>query len=292
MAEHSVGYRHLDAERLRNALVDQGPYADVQIAEQVGSTNAAMLAAADESPGPAHLSALLAEHQTAGRGRLDRQWLDQPGTSILASVMLRPDPAAPLVASWLPLVAGLAVCRALQPAIPLPVNLVWPNDVVVELPPHPPADSVPGWGRQRKLAGILAQTGQANSQATRGIVLGVGVNVTQQAGELPVDWAASVRTAGGDWHDRTGLAVAVLTELARHYAAWQAGDEELAAAVQARCVSIGQDVTVTLPGGKTLTGRASGLDGTGALVLNRPDGRHTITAGDVRLLRQHAANHP
>jgi BirA family biotin operon repressor/biotin-[acetyl-CoA-carboxylase] ligase len=174
------------------------------------------------------------------------------------------------------------VASTLGAYLPTPVRLAWPNDVVVAAPPSAPA--VPGWGRWRKVAGILLQaTGGANGPAA--IVLGIGVNVTQTQGHLPVPWAGSLRTVGAGQLDRTALAVALLTDLARNYTMWAAGEPHLRALAEARCVSVGGDVVAHLPDGAELSGRGLALDDDGALVLRTPTGPHRITAGDIRTVR-------
>jgi BirA family biotin operon repressor/biotin-[acetyl-CoA-carboxylase] ligase len=144
-------------------------------------------------------STVVADHQTAGRGRLGRVWEDVPGRSLLLSVLLRPAAPMPL---WpeLSIVAGRAVAAALgHGAVVSP-----PNDVFLN---------------GKKVAGILPE-------ATRGrVVLGIGVNVNHLADELPSDTvkpASSLRLETGREHDRTELLAAILLELERAYDAWNA----------------------------------------------------------------------
>jgi BirA family biotin operon repressor/biotin-[acetyl-CoA-carboxylase] ligase len=302
----------LDRFRLRRVLADGGPFSEVEVVEEVDSTNTALLAAGADLP---HLTALLAEHQTAGRGRLDRPWLAPPRTSVLASVLLRPPVSPVLALTLLPLVAGLAVARAVSPALPRPARLAWPNDVVVIVPnpesrgeerpegqvvPDDEAGSntnlgVPGWGRWRKVAGLLAQSetrfaagapvGPSPALEPGAIVLGVGVNVAQEAAQLPVPWATSLGVSGPSGPDRTDVAIAVLSALASYYAAWVRGERWLRPLIEACCVSIGQDVEVVGLGGTRMRGRGVRLDDDGALVLSTPAGERRVTSGDVRSLR-------
>ena len=138
---------------------------------------------------------VVADHQTAGRGRLGRAWEDVPGRSLLVSIMLRP--SAPM-ALWpeLSLVAGGAVARAIGGEVRPP------NDVFLS---------------GRKVAGILPE-------ATRGrVVLGIGVNVNQTADELPretVKPSTSLRVETGREHDRATVLASILVELERAYDAW------------------------------------------------------------------------
>ncbi|MDR1295092.1 MAG: biotin--[acetyl-CoA-carboxylase] ligase family protein [Bifidobacteriaceae bacterium] len=309
----------LDLARLRSMLVDAGPFARVDVVDEVDSTNAALLAA-EGSPDCAarlpHLSALLAEHQTAGRGRLERRWVSAQGSSVLVSVLLRPPPEPRLGLSWLPLAAGLATCRALAPFVPTRPRMVWPNDVVVRIGPAAPGQpvDVPGWGAMRKVAGILTEVcarphpGKAmapsgdtsriprpqqlfgNREGRGAIVLGIGINVTQDAHHLPVPWAASLRTAGAPGADRNEVAIATLMALARHYAAWEAGDPTLRPAIEARCVSVGDDVEAWAGGGARLRGRGLTLDDDGALVIATTCGNRAVSAADVRKIRHGRAD--
>jgi BirA family biotin operon repressor/biotin-[acetyl-CoA-carboxylase] ligase len=141
---------------------------------------------------------VVADHQTAGRGRLGRTWEDVPGRSLLVSIMLRP--SAPM-ALWpeLSLVAGEAVARAIGGEV-LP-----PNDVFLN---------------GKKVAGILPEATQGR------VVLGIGINVNHTAEELPreaVKPPTSLRVETGREHDRDALLAAILVELERAYDAWDGG---------------------------------------------------------------------
>jgi BirA family biotin operon repressor/biotin-[acetyl-CoA-carboxylase] ligase len=143
------------------------------------------------------------DHQTAGRGRLGRIWEDTPGRAILMSLLLRPPPPMPL---WpeLSLVAGEAVAAALRTQTGLDASLRHPNDVVVA---------------GRKLVGVLPEA------STGRVVLGIGVNVNQAAGELPTDTAkpvTSVHVELGHPVERAPLLAAILHELELAYETWAA----------------------------------------------------------------------
>ncbi|MDR2381382.1 MAG: hypothetical protein LBE08_09470 [Bifidobacteriaceae bacterium] len=135
----------LGAERLSEALIAQGPYAVLEVVDRTTSTNADLLERAGQWP---HLTALLAEYQTHGRGRLHpgeaepRTWAAPPRSSLIASVLLRPPRPAPLPATLLGLAFGWAAVQALDLVLPARAALKWPNDVVVA-PPFPPPDAVP-----------------------------------------------------------------------------------------------------------------------------------------------------
>ena len=143
------------------------------------------------------------DHQTEGRGRLGRHWEDAPGRAILASIMLRPPAPMPL---WpqLSLVAGEAVAEALRAETGIDASLRHPNDVVVA---------------GRKLVGVLPEA------STGRVVLGIGVNVNQTAGELPADTAkppTSLRIELGHELKRAPLLAAILRELELGYDNWSA----------------------------------------------------------------------
>jgi BirA family transcriptional regulator, biotin operon repressor / biotin---[acetyl-CoA-carboxylase] ligase len=142
---------------------------------------------------------VVADHQTAGRGRLGRSWEAPAGTALLFSLLLKP-PADRRVPE-LSLVAGVAVADALERTLELSVQIKWPNDVML---------------RRRKIAGCLAEAREG------AVVLGIGVNVGQTADELP-EGAGSIRTLTGRSADREELLSTLLDDLGRRYAAWRDG---------------------------------------------------------------------
>ena len=142
---------------------------------------------------------VVADHQTAGRGRLGRTWEAPPGTSILCSVLLKPPGERPM--PELSLVAGVAVADALELEVELATQLKWPNDVML---------------RRTKVAGCLAETKDG------AVVLGVGVNVNQARDQLPAG-AGSLRTLTGREWDREELLATLLRELRVRYGEWLAG---------------------------------------------------------------------
>lgn len=269
---------------------DASAFSSVVRVASIGSTNSVLAAAlrrADGEPWP-HLSVLVAENQTEGRGRAGRRWETPPGSSLTASVVLRP--AVPLARwPWLSLLGGLAVARGVTARTGLSAALKWPNDVVL---PQVGGAEVPGWGRARKLGGVLVET-----VCPRGVepaaVLGFGVNLEQQGVELPVPWATSLAAQGvaAAVRDRAHLLEAVGTELSALLAPWQEANGDAAGsglllAVEQACVTLGRDVRADLPGGRVVTGRAAGLSPDGALLVRTADGTLVaVTAGDVDHLR-------
>jgi BirA family biotin operon repressor/biotin-[acetyl-CoA-carboxylase] ligase len=254
----------LSAPRLRRALVSEGPWRAVEVLARTTSTNADVAARA--RAGEAHGLVLIAEEQTAGRGRLDRRWDAPARSALLVSVLLRPEPP-PSTWTMLPFVAGVAVAEAVRAVARLEATLKWPNDVLVD---------------GRKLGGILVE--RVDSAA----VVGVGLNVSLRDSELPVPTATSVALAGGAT-DREVLAKEVLRAFARRYAAWAAASGAPSAILPAYrdiCATIGWTVTVQLPGGDHVDGLVSGVDDMGRLVVMTPDGATSVSAGDVVHVRR------
>ncbi len=242
------------------------PWRAVEVAAESPSTNAdlAARAAAGERPG----LVLVAEHQSAGRGRLDRVWVTPPRAALTFSALVRPRAVAPERWPWLPLLTGVAVADGVRRATGLEAAVKWPNDVLVG---------------DRKLAGILVQrVEQPDGPAA---VLGVGVNVSSSAEELPVRTATSLVLEGVPAPDRTALLLAVLASLGEAYTSWSDahGDPEagLSAAYDAVCTTLGRDVLVLLPEGEEVRGRATGIDPGGRLRVVTGSGERVLGAGDV-----------
>lgn len=257
-----------------------GPFARVVRVDEAGSTNTDLreAVAADPAAWP-HLSVLVAEHQTAGRGRTGRAWQTPPGVALTASILLRPQ-GPPARLPLAPLVVGLAVQRALAGVVGRPVGVKWPNDVVV-LDAGP---ALADWGTDRKVAGVLVEALAPRAGEGPVLVAGVGVNVAQTASQLPVPWATSLALAGARTAPGAVLE-AVGVELVRLLPAWRAG--EVLDAVRAACVTLGRAVRVERPDGSTLTGVAEALADDGHLVLRATTGnRVDVVAGDVLHVRR------
>ena len=264
----------LDAERLADLHPDVAPGLRVEVHEEVDSTNA--VAAARARAGAAEGLVVVAEHQTAGRGRLDRSWEAPPRSGLTFSVLLRPTVPGESW-PWLPLLAGHAVSKALR-ADGYDAAVKWPNDVLLGA----------GSG-ERKVAGILVE--RIETDLGPAALVGIGVNVAMTAEELPVPEATSLalartQTPDPQAPDRGDLLVLLLQTLWEAYVTWQAGGDaagrQLAESYAAGCATIGRDVSVALPSGETLTGRAVEIDASGRLVVSR-DGveRTAVGAGDV-----------
>lgn len=287
----------LDTAALTSLLASgPGLWREVTVVTETGSTNADLLARA--RAGAPQGIVLVAEAQTAGRGRMGRRWTSPPRSALTFSVLLRPAGVPPGLLGWLPLLAGVAVAAAVAETAGVDARLKWPNDVLAG---------------DDKLAGILAESwGEA-------VVVGAGINVCQRHDELPVPTAtslllaapAAMATAPGSPAPgspaspapvgprgvaaagvRERLLAAVLGELARWYRGWleQAcpGDADgcgLRAEYLRRCATVGRRVTVMLPGSRTLSGTAVGVDPAGRLEVRTGSGLVPVSAGDVIHLR-------
>lgn len=262
-------YTHLDRPPLRGRELDQaltrpdGLWQRIQLVASTGSTNADAAAAAQT--GAPHGLVIVAEHQTAGRGRLDRGWTAPPRSGLTFSVLLRPTvPAGHW--HWLSILAALATSVAVAEQCGLEPRLKWPNDLLLD---------------DRKLAGVLAERiGDA-------VVVGVGLNVSLRAEELPVENATSLLLAGAEHPDRDRLLRAVLRTWADWYQRWEAAGGDpvgcgLRSAYLDRCATLGRQVRVELPAGQPpLYGEAVDLDESGRLVVRSAAGDQAVGAGDV-----------
>ncbi|MGP3985132.1 biotin--[acetyl-CoA-carboxylase] ligase [Streptomyces sp. KR80] len=263
----------LNAAALRRALVrPDGLWTSLDVVEVTGSTNTDL---ADRArAGQAHQGTILvAEEQSAGRGRLDRHWTVPPRSGLIFSVLFEPN--VPVERwGWLPLLAGVATATALSRAAGVDTALKWPNDLLVQV-----------GDEERKAGGILAE------RAGEGVVIGIGLNVSQRAEELPVPDAGSLALAGAASLDRDPLLRAVLRALERWYADWTAADGDpgasrLQEAYAAGCSTLGRTVRAELPGERELIGEAVAVDGDGRLVLATKDGvQQPVGAGDIVHLR-------
>lgn len=321
--QFSAGERWSDLDRpplnesgLRRALLRPGGlWTALDVVPSTGSTNTDLVARAAAGAGEGQV--LVAEEQTAGRGRLDRGWSAPPRSGLFFSVLLQPGPRVPLDRwGWLPLLAGVATASALSRAAGVDTALKWPNDLLVTVR-----------GEERKLGGILAErtvgqrvpggaggapgAGGADAagsgvaagtdargahvagadHAAGGVVIGIGLNVTLRAAELPVPGAGSLSLAGAQGLDRDPLLRAVLRSLEEWYGKWRDADGDptacrLQEAYAAGCATLGRAVRAMLPGDRECVGEAVAIDGYGRLVIaTEGGGREAVSAGDIVHLR-------
>ncbi len=258
----------LDKARLE-AHPDLVADVSIEVLDATPSTNAVAVERA-QAGAPEGL-VVVADHQTQGRGRLDRVWESPAGTAVTFSLLLRP--TAPTRSwPWLPLLTGYAVDKALK-ARGLDAGVKWPNDVLIG---------------DRKVAGILVE--RIETPDGPAAVVGVGINVSMTEDELPVPEATSLSIESGTAPDRTDVFVEVLASIREAYDAWQAGGDlngmRVAESYTRACVTVGQDVRVDLPDGSVLEGRATGIDPTGQLVVATDAGERHVGAGDVVHVRR------
>lgn len=261
----------LSAASLTSGLVHPGSlWREIRVVEETASTNADLAAAA--AGGAAEGLVLVAEHQFGGRGRLGRSWASPPRAGLTVSVLLRPGPGVPPTRwGWLPLLMGTSVRAAVGRLGEVEARLKWPNDLL--LGPD-----------RRKAAGILAEVVGGTDPA---VVIGVGLNVTTRAEELPGPQATSLALERAACTDRDPLLRAILRQLADDFAGWRAagGDPQesgLLAAYTEACDTLGRQVRVELPGqDDPATGIAEAVDADGRLVLRVGDGTRAVAAGDV-----------
>jgi BirA family biotin operon repressor/biotin-[acetyl-CoA-carboxylase] ligase len=265
----------LNAAALRRALLREGGlWSGVELVQRTGSTNTDLVARA-EAGKASEGAVLVAEEQTAGRGRLDRQWTAPARSGLFFSVLLNPSEVPVARWGWLPLLTGVAVATGLSRAAGVDTALKWPNDLLVTVA-----------GEERKAGGILAERA-----GDRGVVVGVGINVTLRAHELPVPQAGSLALAEAVSTDRDTLLRGVLRSLEEWYGRWRAaGGDPAVSGLQetyaAGCATLGREVRAELPGQRSLVGEAVAVDADGRLVIATKEGvQEPVGAGDIVHLR-------
>ncbi|MFI8434907.1 biotin--[acetyl-CoA-carboxylase] ligase [Streptomyces sp. NPDC079020] len=262
----------LNVAALRRGLLRPGGlWSSLDVVESTGSTNSDL---ARRAGSLTEGTVLVAEEQTAGRGRLDRTWTAPPRSGLFFSVFLTPGEVPVERWGWLPLLAGVAAATGLARSAGVDTALKWPNDLLVTVE-----------GAERKAGGILAE------RAGDGVVIGMGLNVSLRADELPAPTAGSLALADAVSTDRETLLRAVLRSLEQWYGTWRAADGDAAAsglqaAYAAGCATLDRTVRAQLPGDRSIVGEAVAIDGDGRLVLSTEDGlREPVSAGDIVHLR-------
>lgn len=230
------------------------------------STQGDVLKLAEQGQGEG--AVVIAEEQTGGRGRFGRKWFSPPGKGIWMSVLLRPD--LPLQHTpQLTLLTGVAVCRAVRACTGADAGIKWPNDLLID---------------GRKVCGILLES-TVEDHEVRYCIAGIGVDVNFDPEDYPEDLttiATSLKMETGQPVDRTKLTAAILTELEQLYYLYQKeGFGVISALWEALSVSMNREITVTNPHG-VIKGKAIGLDPSGALLVEKHDGEHTLViSGEI-----------
>ncbi len=268
----------LNAASLRRTLLREGGlWSSLDVVPRTGSTNTDLVARAD---GLAEGAVLVAEEQSAARGRLDRRWSAPARSGLFFSVLLKPAEVPVERWGWLPLLTGVAVATGLSRVAGVDTALKWPNDLLVTV-----------GDQERKAGGILAERAGAAGGSGGGVVIGIGLNVTLREDELPVPTAGSLALAGATTTDRDPLLRAVLRSLEQWYGVWRgAGGDPAASRLQeacaAGCATLGRRVRAELPGDRAIVGEAVAVDGDGRLVLATEAGvQEPVGAGDIVHLR-------
>lgn len=250
--------RHLES-RLATSIIGRS----IHCFDAVDSTNriARRLAAQGAPDG----TVVVAGHQSAGRGRLDRQWFAPPGSSILCSVVLYPA-VEPERLFRLTMAASVAVVDALQAAAGIAAGIKWPNDI---------------YAAGKKLCGILTEI-DCGDGAVRSAIVGIGLNVNWSPRGTALDGqATSVADLAGRHIHLEIILLELLRQLDGRYN--RLADSGLVTDWQSRCVHLGKTVRV-VSGSDVVQGVARGITQTGSLLLETPDGLKDIICGDVSLL--------
>jgi BirA family biotin operon repressor/biotin-[acetyl-CoA-carboxylase] ligase len=260
-----------DRDALARSL--RGPLGrPLRVLDEVGSTNdeAARWAAA----GAPHGALVLADHQSAGRGRRGRAWASRPGRSLQMSLVLRPRLEAGR-AGLLTTLLGVAVSEAIEVVAGLPAALKWPNDVLMA---------------GGKVAGILVE-GRVEDGSLAVAIAGIGINVAwtcaeiAEAGPGATSIACELERARrpGEVPDRVSVAAAVLAGIHEGLDALgrAGGGPELVRRAEQRSAVVGRPVVVRMPGGPSVEGVARRLGATGGLVVATPAGERELDGGEV-----------
>lgn len=250
-----------DAVTIAELIGPGSIFGPIEVVDSTGSTNAdlAMSARRGERPG----KVLISREQTAGRGRLARQWVSPSDASISMSMLLEPSQPATSW-GWLSLLAGMAVRGALRQLAPegVTVSLKWPNDVLLD---------------GKKVCGILAERLEYDRRALA--VVGLGINLTLTGEQLPVPNATSLLLCG---FSTTANAVisGVLIQFERLMNQWEMTGS-LREEYRAQCASIGAELTVSRVGGDPVEGIGYDVDVAGCLQVRSAHGMETFAVGDV-----------
>ena len=245
----------LTRDDLLAALAAIHESAPVRADEVTGSTNATAAALAED--GAPEWTLVTAGHQTEGRGRLGRAWVDEPGKALILSVVLRPA-SAPSRAGILSLAAGAAMAEAIREVAGRPATCKWPNDLLV---------------RDAKVGGVLLES-SVEEERIRWVVVGLGVNLVPPTG---------VEGAGGIGD--VGTRALLIGFLERFHDLYEGEERELPGRVKASWLTvsstIGRVVEGTTASGDTVVGRAVGIDDFGGLLLSTDAGERRVAFGEV-----------
>jgi len=268
----------LTPETIRAVLRTKTYGRTLHILHETPSTNTAAMALAQK--GAEDGTVVVAERQTAGRGRLGRSWYSPAGENLYCSVIVRQTQSQTRLdewLSWLPLLSAVAAAHAIQAVAALQARLKWPNDILIN---------------QRKLGGVLCESNSSRTQG-RFVVVGIGINVNILRNAFPDDLrdlATSLAAEAGHPINRVALLSALLSELEiriENLAAQQSA--EVKREYTKLCSTLGRQVRVSLASGESVEGQADTINSDGSLRLIR-NGANAGTildlrAGDVTYVR-------
>jgi BirA family biotin operon repressor/biotin-[acetyl-CoA-carboxylase] ligase len=267
----------LNVHAIQSHLTTRSLGRRIELHDRLDSTNREAVALGQA--GIEHGTLVLADAQTAGRGRMARTWFSPPGVNLYGSLVIRmPIDPQPLGAwlSWLPLMAALGTAEAIQTVGSVRVSVKWPNDLLLS---------------ELKVGGILCESGTA-TRAGSFQVIGIGLNVNGAPDDFPEELrrqATTIRHESGSFIDRNRLIAQVLQELESCLDEFlKRGHERIALAYRQRCTTIGRTVKALLADGQECIGVAQAIDQDGSLTLVQPSMKGGQAAPVVRQL--HAAD--
>lgn len=218
-------------------------------------------------------TAVIADAQSGGKGRLGRTWVSPPGVNLYLSVILRP-PVPATNAPQLSLLAAVAIADAIVDVCQLSPAIKWPNDILID---------------RKKVCGILAEM-QTEGGALRAVIVGIGVNINATASAFPEELrekASSLLLTGGRTVNRSVFTASLLTHLEKSYVLWlEEGFSALRSAWEKYAAYlIGQRIVVAAPEG-TIAGNVLGMDADGALLVQEEGSgkQRRLLAGDVTVI--------
>ncbi len=270
----------LSVDAIRKSLVTRWVGRRIELRHRVGSTNreGVALGQADAEDG----TLVLAEEQTAGRGRLGRHWFSPPGMNIYASILLKKTLDGDRLSqwlSWLPLMAAVSAAEAIETVAGTNVRVKWPNDLLID---------------ERKVAGILCESG-TSARSGPFQVVGIGINVNSLASDFPDDvrkTATTIHQQTGQQIDRNRLLVHLLQDLEFCLEEYLSrGIEPITLAYQRRSATLGKTVKAILADGSEFIGlaREIGFDGSLTVVRRQSEGgppsELSLRAADIIHLR-------
>ena len=259
-----MGEAELDLDRLQDLLQTNFVGRSVTYRASVDST---MTVAAEEAAAGAPEGAIVvAEEQTAGRGRMGRSWTSPADGNLYFTLVLRPTLEQ---LRYLAVIAPLAVSLAIEETTNLVPRIKWPNDVLIG---------------DRKVCGVLLETNLTGDEVQNALIgIGINVNLNVMLHEEIREIATSLRTEFGEEVEREKVLATALNHIEELYQRLRAG-EAVSVGWKQRLDTLGKHVKVTIAGGETQEGVTVDADSDGALIIRRDDGSHVrVEAGEVTL---------